>query len=54
MIMDKNNEIQLFEDKLIRTAWDKEKEEWYFSVADVVSILLTSRHSVQLRNIGAL
>lgn len=40
MIMDQNNNgIQLFEDKRIRTAWDKEKEEWYFSVVDVVSIL---------------
>ncbi|QHI71047.1 hypothetical protein Ami3637_00395 [Aminipila terrae] len=38
-IMDGNNEIQLFEDKRIRTAWDKEEQEWYFSVVDVVSIL---------------
>lgn len=37
--MDENNKIQLFEDKRIRTAWDEEKEEWYFSVVDVVSIL---------------
>ncbi|WP_330586734.1 BRO family protein [Aminipila terrae] len=37
--MDGNNEIQLFEDKRIRTAWDKEEQEWYFSVVDVVSIL---------------
>jgi hypothetical protein len=34
MIMSENN-IQLFEDKPIRTAWDEEKEEWYFSVVDV-------------------
>ncbi len=33
------NKIQLFEDKKIRTAWDEEKEEWYFSVVDVVGIL---------------
>lgn len=31
--------IQLFEDKKIRTAWDSEKEEWYFSVVDVVGVL---------------
>ena len=37
--MDDNNKIQLFEDKRIRTAWDPEKEEWYFSVVDVVAVL---------------
>ena len=31
--------IQLFENKRIRTAWDEEKEEWYFSVVDVVAVL---------------
>ena len=31
--------IQLFEDKRIRTAWDEEKEEWYFSIVDVVAVL---------------
>ena len=40
--MDTQNKIQLFEDKKIRTAWDEEKEEWYFSVVDVVSILTDS------------
>lgn len=34
-----DNNIQLFEDKPIRTAWDNEKEEWYFSVVDVISVL---------------
>ena len=29
----------LFEDKRIRTAWDEEKEEWYFSIVDVVAVL---------------
>lgn len=37
--MTTNDKIQLFEDKRIRTAWDEEKEEWYFSVVDVVSVL---------------
>ena len=34
-----SNEMQLFEDKLIRTAWDEKKEEWLFSVVDVVGVL---------------
>ncbi len=34
-----NGAIQLFEDKKIRTAWDAEQEEWYFSVVDVLSVL---------------
>ena len=38
-----DNKIQIFEDKRIRTAWDEETEEWYFSVADVVSILTDSK-----------
>ena len=40
--MDENNSIQLFEDRKIRTAWDEEKEEWYFSVVDVVAALSDS------------
>ena len=40
--MDENNSIQLFEDRKIRTAWDEEKEEWYFSVQDVVEVLSES------------
>ena len=37
--MEQNDNIQLFEDKRIRTAWDEEKEEWYFSIVDVVAVL---------------
>ena len=40
--MDENNSIQLFEDRKIRSAWDEEKEEWYFSVQDVVAVLSES------------
>ena len=40
--MDEKNAIRLFEDKKIRTAWDEEKEEWYFSVQDVVAVLAES------------
>ena len=34
-----SDKIQLFEDKRIRTAWDEEQKEWYFSVVDVVAVL---------------
>ena len=36
------NEIQLFEDQKIRVAWDAEREEWYFSIVDVVTVLTNS------------
>lgn len=34
-----NDAVQLFEDQPIRSAWDAEREEWYFSVVDVVGVL---------------
>ena len=34
-----NDKLQLFENKAIRTAWNEEKEEWYFSIVDVVGVL---------------
>ena len=37
--MARDDQIQLFENKRIRTAWDAEKEEWYFSIVDVVAVL---------------
>ena len=37
--MPQSDKIKLFEDKRIRTAWDEEQEEWYFSVVDVVAVL---------------
>ena len=37
--MEQQDKIQIFEDKRIRTAWDEEKEEWYFSIVDVVAVL---------------
>jgi len=37
-----SNSIQLFEDQKIRVAWDAEREEWYFSVVDVVGALTDS------------
>lgn len=33
------NEMQMFEEEKIRTAWDAEQEEWYFSIVDVISVL---------------
>lgn len=40
--MSEQDKIQLFEDQPIRTAWDSEQEEWYFSVVDVVRVLTDS------------
>lgn len=40
--MEQNDKIQLFEDKRIRTAWDEEREEWYFSIVDAVAVLTDS------------
>ena len=40
-----NSSIQLFEDQKIRTAWDAEKEEWYFSIIDVISVLTGTANS---------
>ncbi len=40
--MHKDNKIQVFEDKRIRTAWNEETEEWYFSVVDVIGVLTDS------------
>ena len=38
-----DNNIQIFENKRIRTAWNEEAEKWYFSVSDVVEILTDSK-----------
>ena len=38
-----NDKLQLFEDQPIRTAWDNENEEWYFSIVDVVRVLTESK-----------
>ena len=43
MIEKENTQIKLFEDKKVRTLWDSEKEEWYFSVVDVVAVLTESK-----------
>ena len=41
--MTKKHELQLFEDKKVRTVWDDEQEKWYFSIVDVVSVLTDSK-----------
>ena len=38
-IMTKREQIQLFEDRKVRTVWDEEREKWYFSIADVCGVL---------------
>lgn len=41
------NEVKLFEGNQIRSVWDSEKEEWYFSVVDVVGVLTESKDTKQ-------
>ncbi|MDP8162298.1 BRO family protein [Pasteurella skyensis] len=41
------NEIKLFEDSQIRSVWDEEKEEWFFSIVDVVKVLTESKDPKQ-------
>ena len=43
--MDENNTILLFEDQAIRTAWDEEQKEWYFSIVDVAAVLTEQKIS---------
>lgn len=40
--MTKQNAIKIFEEKKVRTVWDSDKEEWYFSVVDVIAVLTDS------------
>ena len=40
--MAENNSFKLFEDRNIRVGWNEEKEEWYFSVVDIVAVLTDS------------
>ena len=48
--MSENEKIQLFENQKIRTAWDSEKEEWYFSVVDVCGVLTEQKDYQGARN----
>jgi hypothetical protein len=40
--MGKQNEIKVFEDKLVRSIWDGELEKWYISIVDVITVLTES------------
>ncbi len=43
--MKKQNSIQLFEDKKIRTLWDEKQEKWYISIVDVIAVLTESSNA---------
>ena len=43
--MTQKHKIQLFEDQKIRTVWDDEAEEWYFSIVDVCGVLTEQKTS---------
>lgn len=40
--MSEETQIKLFQDKKIRSYWDSEEEQWYFSVIDVIAVLTDS------------
>lgn len=40
--MTKQNAIKVFEEKKVRTVWDSDQEEWYFSIVDVIAVLTDS------------
>ena len=44
---EENNEIKLFQDKKIRTKWDSNIEDYYFSVIDVIAVLTESKNPSQ-------
>lgn len=41
--MTKKETLKLFEDRKVRTMWDDKEEKWYFSIVDVVAILVESK-----------
>ena len=48
--MSTTEQIQIFADTRIRTAWDDKAEKWYFSIVDVVAVLTDSLNYQQARN----
>ena len=47
--MTKKQEIQLFEERKVRTVWDDAAEKWYFSIVDVVAVLTDSKDYLTAR-----
>ena len=47
--MTKKQEIQLFEEKKVRTIWDDAAEKWYFAIVDVVGVLVDSKDYLTAR-----
>jgi hypothetical protein len=39
IINDMKDSIKIFDEKKVRTLWDEETEEWYFSIIDVIEVL---------------
>ena len=42
--MSSENKLQLFEEQSVRTHWDEEKEQWFFSLIDVIVILTDQKN----------
>ena len=42
--MGQKEQLKIFEDKKVRTVWDDEQEEWYFSIVDVCAVLTDSEN----------
>ena len=42
MIMSKQAEIKIFDDKQVRTIWDSEQEKWFIAIVDVIALLTES------------
>lgn len=44
--MIKSDSIKLFEDKRIRVEWDENKEDWYFSIVDIIAVLTENEYQI--------
>lgn len=47
--MSKENKLQLFENQSVRTHWDDEQEKWFFSLIDVIAILIDQQDYLTAR-----
>ena len=47
--MNSENRLKLFDEQSIRTHWDEEQEKWYFSIVDVVAILIEQQDALTAR-----